>query len=117
MQNYWQGVLNQRLTRRRAIVATSATAGAAMLLAACGGSSDKPSGDANKLVARAVDTSKSAKKGGTLRMVQPADVPWLDPGMPSQPASLLQPYVYSQLLRIEPGYLKATETKPVPDIA
>src|ERR1051325_11290887 len=73
MQNYWQGVLNERLTRRRAIVATSATAGAAMLLAACGGGSDKPAGDANKLISKAVDTSKSARRGGTLKLVQPSD--------------------------------------------
>ena len=35
--NYWDKVLNRRLTRRRAVAATGATAAAAAFLAACGG--------------------------------------------------------------------------------
>jgi peptide/nickel transport system substrate-binding protein len=38
--NYWDKVLNRRLTRRRAVAATGATAAAAAFLAACGGDDD-----------------------------------------------------------------------------
>jgi ABC-type transport system substrate-binding protein len=112
--NYWSTVLSRRLSRRRAIAATGSAAAAALFLAACGG--DDEGGESVGLITKPEDTTKSAKKGGTLKLVQHADVPWLDPGMASQPASVLHPYVYSQMLRLEPGHMKSSEARPVPDI-
>jgi peptide/nickel transport system substrate-binding protein len=44
MANYWDKVLNRRLTRRRALAATGSAAAAAAFLAACGGDDDSDSG-------------------------------------------------------------------------
>src|SRR5688572_12605737 len=68
MQSYWTRILNQRLSRRRAIAAGSAGAAAAAFLAACGeddtnssGTGSEPSG----LLHRPADETKQAKHGGT----------------------------------------------------
>jgi peptide/nickel transport system substrate-binding protein len=42
-ENYWDKLLNKRITRRRAVVATGSTAAAAAFLAACGSDDDEPS--------------------------------------------------------------------------
>ena len=53
--NYWDKVLDSRLTRRRALAATGATAAAAAFLAACGGG-----GDDNKDTGTTDTTTKPA---------------------------------------------------------
>ena len=63
MNDYWNNVLRQRITRRRGIAATGAAAGSALLLAACGGDKEKPSGSA--LVKKPEDTTAKAVYGGT----------------------------------------------------
>src|SRR6476620_10980773 len=78
-QSYWQQFAGQRLSRRRALVAAGATSLGAAFLAACGGSSDSGGGakkeeQGNKLVTKAEDTLKSAKKGGTLKLNHFQDV-------------------------------------------
>src|SRR6187401_593963 len=81
MSDYWRKLLDQRVYRRRAMLATGGFAAGAAFLAACGGSDDKSSGgdsalssggDASKpdrsgLVAKPEDTSKSAKRGGVYK--------------------------------------------------
>src|SRR4051812_20390539 len=42
--DYWQNVLNSRVTRRRGLIAVGGGATGAAFLAACGGSSDNASG-------------------------------------------------------------------------
>src|SRR5204862_8227019 len=75
--NYWQSLVGQRLSRRRAL-AVAGGGSAAAFLAACGGGSDsKGSGskepvdtgpkDASGLLAQRVDTSSSATKGDSLK--------------------------------------------------
>ena len=70
MQNYWNKVLDKRITRRRAIAATGVTAGAAAFLAACGGGDDDSGGsdvtkrDTSGLL-QAITEDKNPKRGGT----------------------------------------------------
>ena len=56
MANYWDKVLNRRLTRRRAVSATGTTAAAAAFLVACGGGDDDQA---------PADTGSSSSGGGT----------------------------------------------------
>jgi peptide/nickel transport system substrate-binding protein len=57
--NYWDKVLNKRLTRRRAITATGTTAAAAAFLAACGGDDDDDSSSSGS------SSSGSSSSGGS----------------------------------------------------
>ena len=65
---YWSQVLEHRLSRRRAVVASGATALGAAFLAACG-SSDKGGGEkaATSLLTKPADTAKQAVRGGTMK--------------------------------------------------
>jgi len=83
--NYWDKVTSRRISRRRALGATSAAAAAAAFLAACGGSDsdDSPatggSGSGSSgLIYTPTDSSSQAKVGGTLKHFVSADVPTLD---------------------------------------
>ena len=68
--SYWQNTLGNRVSRRRAMIATGAGALGAAFLAACGGGSDsKSSGeskDASGLVTAVKDETKDLKRGGTM---------------------------------------------------
>src|SRR4029450_12540139 len=66
----WTQALSQRISRRRAIIATGATAASAAFLAACGGGGSDSGGssagkDKSSLLAVPKDSSKEAKAGGT----------------------------------------------------
>ena len=108
-QTYWQSIAGQRLSRRRALVAAGATSLGAAFLAACGGSSDsggKKEEQANKLITPAVDTLKSAKKGGTLKLNHFQDVQGLDPGFANLPNETVKIFTYSWLMAYESGHLR-----------
>ena len=67
--NYWTQALSQRISRRRAIIATGATAASAAFLAACGGGGSDSGGssagkDKSSLLTVPKDSSKEAKAGG-----------------------------------------------------
>src|SRR5947207_2341719 len=67
--NYWSQNLSQRISRRRAIIATGVTAASAAFLVACGGggSDDGKSSaekDKSSLLAVPRDSSKEGKAGG-----------------------------------------------------
>ncbi|HLF79345.1 MAG TPA: ABC transporter substrate-binding protein, partial [Dehalococcoidia bacterium] len=70
-QSYWTTALSQRLSRRRAMVASGGAALGAAFLAACGSDDKADSGAAKKdsggLLFKPVDTSKQAAKGGTMQ--------------------------------------------------
>src|SRR6478736_570009 len=98
MSDYWRKVLDQRLGRRRALVATGGFAAGAAFLAACGGGDDKGSsgssgalspGDATKpdksgLIAKPEDTSKSAKRGGAYKWSSNSEPLHFDGGVQGQ---------------------------------
>ena len=58
--NYWDNLLDKRLSRRRALAATSAGALGAAFLAACGGDSGGSGEklDVNTAIAKYVDSTK-----------------------------------------------------------
>src|SRR6266540_3977397 len=70
-QGYWASTVTQRLSRRRALVASGGAALGAAFLAACGGDdngSAKQGGEkASGLLFKPVDTSKQAAKGGVMQ--------------------------------------------------
>ena len=65
---YWQTALDQRITRRRALAVTGATAAAGFLMA-CSGSDNKTDKDSNgsNLVTQAKDETNAGKAGGPMK--------------------------------------------------
>src|SRR5215218_10314983 len=113
---YWDQALNGRISRRRAIAATGATAMGAAFLAACGGSdSGSSSGgsgggsDKTSLLAKREDTSSKAKPGGTLITTNPADPPHFDPHLLTLPAAMATSLIYNKLFSIKPGVLQSSD--------
>src|SRR5438477_9658486 len=107
-RGYWGSVTQAGLSRRRALAATAATAAGAALLAACGGGSSKSgnsSGEANKssLIAKQEDTSKQAKRGGTLKTSIATDANAWDPYFTGSWFGTLGAVVFSRLTVVKPG--------------
>ena len=67
--DFWGNVLQQRLSRRRAVMGASTAGVGAALLAACGGGSNNESKSetAAKFTTAPVDSSKQAAKGGQMQ--------------------------------------------------
>src|SRR5438874_2289547 len=104
LSNYWQEALANRLGRRR-VLALAGGMGAAGLLAACGGGSQRkgaPTGDQSGLVTPAVDTSKQAKRGGAYVINLTADPQHLDPQVTLNGSAR----AYSLLLNQRSGHLE-----------
>ena len=74
--SYWDTLLQSRISRRRAIVATGAATGAAAFLAACGGDNKGDGGGKEKstLATKTEDSIKEAKRGGILKDRTNADI-------------------------------------------
>jgi len=79
-REYWSGMLNRRIARRHALVATggASLAGAALLACGSSGSSSRPAGDKGGLIDQPVDTTASAKSGGIIKDFAPADAVHFD---------------------------------------
>jgi peptide/nickel transport system substrate-binding protein len=105
--NYWRRTANGRLNRRRLLAATGAAALGGSFLAACGGGSNKGSagGDISSLVAKPQDTSKDARKGGTLLASRIQDAFTFDPHL-GLAGSIGNTEVYSRLFKLKASYLK-----------
>ncbi|HEX5139510.1 MAG TPA: ABC transporter substrate-binding protein [Dehalococcoidia bacterium] len=126
--DYWNKVLNRRLSRRRAIAATSAGAMSAAFLAACGGGDDNGGSSSggtggsggsgtSSLLAEAKDTSAQAKTGGSLITFNPADPPHFDPQLLTLPAAMATTFIYNKLLRTKPGVLQPSDGSTEADLA
>src|SRR5688572_20151439 len=117
MSDYWRKLLDQRVDRRRAMLATGGFAAGAAFLAACGGSDDKsssrdgtlPSGDAMKpdrsgLVAKPEDTSKSAKRGGVYKWWSQSEPLHFDGSILRQTQlDVFNGLAYGSLVQTKPG--------------
>jgi peptide/nickel transport system substrate-binding protein len=117
---YWRGILQHRLSRRRAVLAAGSTAAGAAFLAACGGGdSDQQSGgrrDTSGLITEAHDSSNEAKQGGTLKRQINADLPNLDVHVPLVNLSGLMPFTYSRLTKFKPGLLEPSAGEVIGDV-
>lgn len=77
---YWTSILDQRITRRRGLAAAGSMTGAVAFLAACGGDDKSDSGPVDKrgLITKPAETTKQAKRGGTLKFFAPNEPAHLD---------------------------------------
>jgi ABC-type transport system substrate-binding protein len=145
MTGYWQRILAQRVSRRRALAAGAATTAAAAFLVACGSDDETPSatgstvtgstgatgggtggtgatgatgtGAASGLLTPITDTSSSAKQGGVMAIAINADLQSLDPNFTTS-GSANAPFVYSRLFMYEPGTSpEGSAGVPIPDAA
>ena len=112
----WTRSLEQRLSRRRAIATTGGAALGAAFLAACGGGSSDSGGGGTKdeknvssLVTPQKDTTKEAKKGGTLKFSLPADIPNFDGHILSFTDAQQVLLNFNRLTRIKPGMLELSD--------
>lgn len=111
----WNKVLDQRISRRRALVASGAGAASAAFLAACGSGSGGSGGSGatategrSGLVAKPSYNFSDARRGGILRDYMRAEPNSLD-GIQAQAGyNLMAPEVYGNLLRETPGKLKSS---------
>lgn len=115
-RGYWLSFSAHRLGRRRALAGGATLASVAVFLAACGGGDDKPKENISSLVTIPKDTTKSAKKGGTLSLRRSADVTHFDPFIPLGNAGVPTSMVFSRLIRLKPGLLQPPGTEYVGDL-
>lgn len=110
-KGYWQLLTQQRLNRRRALIATGAGALGAAFLAACGGGGGKDEQtaktpvDKSGLISYPVDTTARAKTGGTFRGFRDSDVPNGFDVLATNNAQTqsVAIYAYPRLLKFTPG--------------
>ncbi|HLF79298.1 MAG TPA: ABC transporter substrate-binding protein, partial [Dehalococcoidia bacterium] len=122
MANYWSRVLETRVGRRRALVASGGVALSAAFLAACGGDDSGGGSSQTKTnlpdsILKPVDTSKTAKRGGVWkgflgRDPQNFDLYNFDPF--SQPFANT---VGSKLVKMKPGFMEDPSLAVEPDVA
>ena len=120
--SYWSRVLEQRLSRRRALAATGAAAASAAFLAACGGSDSDSggggSGDTSGLLTTPTDTTNVARRGGTFRRNFSSDFPSLDPSANTSGSAGLYETVLGRLVGFTPGKMEpGQEDQIAPDAA
>lgn len=137
--NYWEKILRGRVSRRRAMAATSGAAFSAAFLAACGsddgdstGSTSTTTGGTSTtggtgatggsgaqsgLLSTAEDTTAQAKPGGTLITTNPQDPPHFDPHLLTLPAAAATTLIFNKLLRTKPGVFQSTDGSTEADLA
>ena len=105
--SYWSRTLQARLPRRRALAAAGGVSLGAAFLAACGGSDSSNGGSSSApksdLLVKAEDTTKNAKKGGTLKTYITTDVGSWDPYLRGAWFGTLGAVVFSRLTIVKPG--------------
>src|SRR4051812_34012598 len=110
--DYWHRILDSRVSRRRGMAALGATAAAAAFLAACGGSDSNSGGtsggssDKSDLITQPVDTTKSAKRGGTLKFFTGSEPAHLDVQMDQVAMNQHKNMVYGHFVNDKAGVLK-----------
>src|SRR5262245_28561534 len=117
--SYWNGVLTQRLSRRRALAATASTAAAAAFLAACGGSnsSSESKESASGLITNPADTSKQPGRGRVMKTYWDADISDYNVHFTRNAGQSIPNNVYSRFVQMQSEYQKPGEYTPAPDMA
>ena len=122
--SYWNAISQVRVSRRRAIVATSGTAAGSLLLAACGGSksgggtSSAPAKNESSLVATPVDTTKQAKVGGSFKWYSPSEPAHFDIHQGLNPLNTPANLTNDFMVNEKPNLIKPPEySEVVPDLA
>jgi peptide/nickel transport system substrate-binding protein len=116
MSDCWAQLKDRRLGRRRALAAAGSAGLGAALLAACGGGDDeKP--DAATLLTRPADTTRQAKRGGTIKDRTHGDVNSLDSALGSVTFNGIGAHVNSSFLAQKPGVLERARGEMVGDFA
>src|SRR3954454_6412588 len=112
MGSTWSRVTNNRISRRRALIASGGMGLGAAFLAACGGggSDSKPGdnkggGGATSLVTKNTDTTAQAKRGGVLKDYAQAEPRTLDPVQPLADLNRIATFVYNTLFTAKPSKL------------
>jgi ABC-type transport system substrate-binding protein len=107
-RGYWNQVLRQRTSRRRAIAASGAAGLGGLLLAACGGSDGGGDGGAETggLLSKPVDTTKQAKVGGIFKGEISAEPQTMDPYFTSLSGATRGSRMQARLFQFIPGITK-----------
>jgi ABC-type transport system substrate-binding protein len=116
-ENYRLNFTQNRISRRRAFAFSGGTATAAILLAACGEGDSTGTGSKSGLITEPVDTTKQAKRGGTLKDRTFGDPPTLDPFTANNPQNAIGPHCFTNLAQFKPAYLKAPEGELTGEVA
>ena len=119
--SYWSQVLAEHITRRRS-VALGAGAATAAFLAACGGggsSSDDKSvkGDKSGLLTPTEDTSKSAVRGGRMRLSVSTDIPSWEPNQAFTVINEGPGAIQGRLIETVPGRLEPSKREVMAGVA
>src|SRR5436190_7313095 len=121
--SYWRNLTVGRLSRRGVLAATGGLTAAAAFLAACGGgksssSSGAAGADKSGLISQPVDTTKQAKRGGTLKWFAGNEPAHLDVQQDQAPMNQHKNMVYGHLVNLEAGQGKPPAfEKLVPEMA
>ena len=115
--NYRGHAGRQRLSRRRALAAAAGLSAGGALLAACGGGSDETAGDKSSLISEPADTTKQARKGGTMKWYVDREPNTLDVHVNQNPLNTHKNMAYSQLTIIKAGHLEPTKLEVIGDMA
>jgi peptide/nickel transport system substrate-binding protein len=107
---YWETILRGRLSRRRTLTIVGGGVAAAALSAACGGGdSSGGGGDKASLLTKPADTSKQARRGGTLKRSAGSDPAGLDPHGGGATVATYYEIAYARLFNYTPGLLKPSQ--------
>jgi len=110
--SYWSRFLKQRVGRRRSLAAAGSLAGGSLLLAACGGgeSGGEEKQGGSSLLATPADTSKQAKRGGTVKDSVNREPGHFDGQAQGQvQLNFFNSIVYESLVRNKPGHLQPSD--------
>jgi peptide/nickel transport system substrate-binding protein len=109
-EGYWSSVTSRRITRRRALTMSAGAASAAGFLAACGGGSDSNGqavkGDKSGLLTPTEDTTKTAVRGGTMKLSVSTDIPSWEPNMAFTVINEGPGAIQGRLIETVPGRLE-----------
>jgi peptide/nickel transport system substrate-binding protein len=113
MASYWNNLAHRRQSRRRILALAGGVTLGSSLLAACGGDNSPAK---SSLLSAPEDTTKQAKRGGTIKFYHYGDPAGFEPSFANAVVGPLNFLAYNWLFKYEFGYLKQTDLQVVPDL-